>query len=64
MQLVIARPQFSTLPFRWLREKSSLVYMGDYSTFQVGCLREIGSNGEIGIRSIKLMHKPLILLSI
>ena len=23
-----------------------------YSTFQVGCLREIGSNGEIGIRSI------------
>ena len=22
------------------------------STFQVGCLREIGSNGEIGIRSI------------
>ena len=30
----------------------------DYSTFQVGCLREIGSNGEIGIRSIdaKLTH--------
>ena len=23
-----------------------------YSTFQVGCLSEIGSNGEIGIRSI------------
>ena len=23
-----------------------------YSTFQVGCLREIGSNGEIGIGSI------------
>ena len=22
------------------------------STFQVGCLREMGSNGEIGIRSI------------
>ena len=33
-----------------------------YSTFQVGCLREIGSNGEIGIRSINA--KILILLLI
>ena len=23
-----------------------------YSTFQVGCLREVGGNGEIGMRSI------------
>ena len=30
-----------------------------YSAFQVGCLREIGSNGEIGIRSIdaKIIHQ-------
>ena len=32
-----------------------------YSTFQVGCLREIGSKGEIGIRSIdaKITH-PIV----
>ena len=28
------------------------VVVEQYSTFQVGCLREAGSNGEIGIRSI------------
>ena len=28
------------------------MYSHYYSTFQVGCLREIGSNGEMGIRSI------------
>ena len=29
-----------------------IVYCTCYSTFQVGCLREIRNNGEIGIRSV------------